>query len=958
MGMAGSAGTPGKAVIGFGPFRLTAGERLLERDGRPVPLGGRALDVLIVLASKANKVVGKKELMEQVWPDVFVDEANLRTQMAALRKALGDGEEGARYIVTLPARGYCFVAPVSRTGAPQAADAAGPSPAHNLPTRLVRMVGRDEAVRAVAAQVAGGRFVTIVGPGGIGKTTLAVAAGHALLEEFGGVVRFVDLGQVGDPALVAAAAAAALGLVVQAADPAAGIAAFLRDTRVLLVLDGCEHVIDAAAALAESVHAEAPLVGILATSREALRIGGERVHRLAPLGSPPDQPGLTAAEALAFPAVQLFVERVAAGGGAFELGDADVPVVAGMCRDLDGVALAIELAAGRVGAYGVRETARLLEGRFRLLWPGRRTALPRHRTLAATLDWSHALLSEAERLVLRRLSIFVGAFDLEAARVAAASDGMGGERVEDAVVGLVAKSLVAVDSTGPATRYRLLDTTRVYALGKLADSGEAGQVAKLHAGYVRDLLVRVNTGASELSRAQASAVYGDHVGNVRAALEWSFGEGGDAEIGTALAAAAAPLFRGLSLLTECRRWTERAVAALGEASRGTRREIELQASLGQSLMFTMGNSEQVRAAFERGLAVAEETGCLEHQVQLLGWLHVLHERSCDHRASSAYAQRSEAAAVRLGDPAAVAAARSFLGVSYHMLGRHEDAEAHLTAALAPQAGRRGAQINFGFDHRTYPRISLARTLWLRGRAELAVQAASRTVEEAAGHGQPVPLCVALLYAVSISLWVGDWEGAEVGIDAVIEHAERHSLAPYRAAGTGLRGELDVRRGRAAAGVEALRDSLEALHGHRYEMLTAAFASAIAEGLALTGRLDDALATIDGALRRAERGGELLAMPEMLRIRAGIIACMPAAGPRDAEAVLVRSLHLARSQGAPAWELRTATSLAHLWARQGRDREAHRLLASVYDSFTEGFGTADLRAAKRVIEDLGRPAMAG
>jgi predicted ATPase len=503
-----------------------------------------------------------------------------------------------------------------------------------------------------------------------------------------------------------------------------------------------------------------------------------------------------------------------------------------------------------------------------------------------------------------------------------------------------------------------LDTTRAYALGKLADSGENSRVAQFHAAHFRDFLVRVNASASELSRAQASAVYGDQVGNVRAALEWSFGEGGDAEIGTALAAAAAPLFRSLSLLTECRRWAERAVAALGEASRGTRREIELQASLGQSLMFTTGNSEQVRAAFERGLAIAEETGCLEHQVQLLGWLHVFHERSCDHRASSAYAQRSEAAAVRLGDPAAVAAARSFLGVSCHMLGRHEDAEAHLTAALAPQAGRRGAQIDFGFDHRTYPRICLARTLWLRGRAERAVEAASRTVEEAAGHGQPVPLCVALLYAVSVFLWVGDWEGAEVGIDAAIEHAERHSLAPYHAAAMGLRGELDVRRGRAAAGVEALRDSLEALHGHRYEMLTAAFASAIAEGLALTGRLDDALATIDGAIRRAERGGELLAMPEMLRIRAGIIACMPGAGPRDAEAVLVRSLHLARSQGAPAWELRTATSLARLWARQGRDREAHRLLSSVYTSFAEGFGTADFRAAGRVLEDLGRPAMAG
>ena len=571
--------------------------------------------------------------------------------------------------------------------------------------------------------------------------------------------------------------------------------------------------------------------------------------------------------------------------------------------------------------------------------------------------WSRSA-KEAERAALRRLSIFVGVFGLEAARAVAAGDGMGGERVEDAVVGLVEKSLVAVDSTGSATRYRLLDTTRAYALGKLADSGDAGQVAQFHAAHFCDFLVRVNAGASPLSRAEASAAYGDQVGNVRAALEWCFGEGGDTEAGTALAAAA-PLLLRLSLLTECRRWTERAVAGLGEASRGTRREMGLQASLGQSLMFTTGNSEQVRAAFERGLAIAEETGCLEHQVQILGWLHIFHKRGGDYRTAFAYAQQCEAVAGRLGDPAAIAVARCCLGICCQLAGRNDDAREHLTAALAPpRAQHRSTPIGLGFGQWNRARTALARTLWLRGCADQAVEAASRSADEAARFELPVPLCIALIWAASVFLWTGDCASAEERIDAVVEHAERHSLAPYQAAGLGLKGELAIRHGRAGEGIGALRGALGSLHQDRCDLLTPPFTSAIAEGLASTGLLDGALATIDGAIQRAERGGDLLAMPEMLRIRGDVLARMPGADPRDAEAVLVRSLELAGSQGALAWELRAATSLARLRSRWGRAQDAERVLARVYGRFAEGFGTADLRAAKRLLWELGRPAMAG
>ncbi len=364
------AGATTDEVISFGPFRLHAAQRLIERKGTPLHLGGRALDILIALVEQASRVVSKNELMARVWPDATVDESSLRVHVAALRKALGDGEAGARYVTTLTGQGYCFVAPVSRSSEPALPMTANSKSGqvHNLPTRPTRMVGRDQTVQEISEQLKTERFVTIAGPGGIGKTTVAVSVGHELLAEFAGAAHFFDLGPLNDPVLVPGAVASTLGLLVQSADPIPGLIAFLRDKRMLLILDSCEHVIETAAALAERIFEGAPQAHILATSRESLRVEGEHVHRLSPLASPPDDAGLTAAQALDFPAVQLFVERAIAGGRRFELNDADAPVVGEICRRLDGMALAIELAAGRIDVYGVQETMALLNDRFKLLW--------------------------------------------------------------------------------------------------------------------------------------------------------------------------------------------------------------------------------------------------------------------------------------------------------------------------------------------------------------------------------------------------------------------------------------------------------------------------------------------------------------------------------------------------------------------------------------------------------------
>ncbi|MGH6883539.1 MAG: ATP-binding protein, partial [Hypericibacter sp.] len=628
-----------KEILSFGSFSLVPSERLLTRDGVTLQLGARTLDILMLLAARPNEPVSKRDLMAQVWPDVIVGEGSLRFHMASLRKALGDGKDGARYITTLAGRGYCFVAPISRSSERtpvSATDGAG-APRTNLPGRLTRMIGRADAVLMLSTQLAASRFVTIVGAGGVGKTTVAVAVGHDLVESFAGAVHFVDLGTLSDSNLVTTSLASMLGLSSQSQDPTPSLMAYLRDKRILLIFDNCEHVIEAAASLAARIVSTAPQVHVLATSREVLRVEGEQVYRLAPLTVPPDDPGLTAAAALTFPATQLFVERAAASGARLDLNDANAATVASICRKLDGVALAIELAAGRVAAYGLQQTAVLLEERLSLLWVGQRTAPPRQQTLKATLDWSYGLLSELERVVLRRLAVFVGQFTIDAALAVVTSATVDQALVFGAIDSLVAKSMVASRPVGAMMRYRLLETTRAYALEIGTEDGELAGLAARHATYYRRWLEQSGAEWPTLSSAAERAPYLAALGNVRAALEWGFGPNGNAEVGVGLAAAAVPVFLAMSLLTESARWSERAILALDGAMRGGPEEMQLQATLGLSSMFTRGSSDAALVALSRSLAIAEARSDALDQLQLLGLLHMFHHRAGDFKTALHYA---------------------------------------------------------------------------------------------------------------------------------------------------------------------------------------------------------------------------------------------------------------------------------------------------------------------------------
>jgi predicted ATPase/DNA-binding winged helix-turn-helix (wHTH) protein len=937
-------------VLSFGPFGLFPAERLLKKADMPIALGGRALDILIALVERAGEVVTNKELISAVWPDVVVEKGNLRFQMTTLRKALGDGRDGARYVSNVAGRGYCFVAPVTRSTAARTVPVARTATAERvqrLPPRPARMVGRDDTVRELARQLQVWRFVCIVGPGGIGKTTVAISVAHTLIDGFHDAVFFIDLAALTDPQLVPTEVASALGLTVQTQDPLVGLLAFIGDRKILLVLDNCEHVISVAAALAERVVSEAPQAHILATSREALRVEGEHVHVLYSLECPPEDAGLTALEALRYPAAQLFMERAAASGYGAALSDIDAPIVARSCRRLDGVALAIELAASRVGSLGIRGTAELLENRFSLLWHGRRTALPRHETLNAMLDWSHSLLSEREKEVLCRLSVFVGGFTLQAAVSVASETDVDEAGAIDAVVNLVTKSLISTTVINESTYYRLLDTTRFYAATKLVERGDADRIARRHAIFYSEFLKHDEMIQSLFGEFGLSG-YASHLGNVRAALAWALSDRGDVAVGIELAAWAAALFVKSYLLEECGGWCERALAALDDASRGTRQELILQEALALSSMYTRGHTDQLRAQYDRGLALAEAFQDRARQLRLLAGLNLSLFRLGDIRGALAVAEQAGVIAQAAEFPAGTLWAESWLGITHHFLGNQAAAQLHGERGmeLAVEVG----SINFpSFAPRIFDPVILARTLWLRGFSDQALRILQKAIDEAARQGHPVPICVAHLYASTFFLWTGDLPRAGDIIEQLIIHARRYSLAPYHALGIALKGELAVTRDEPEAGLGLLRSALESLRAQQYNVHLSRFIGASAAALCKIGEFEEALFTINGVIARATNSGLHLDLSELLRIKSQILAAR-----QDRESAmncLTEALVVARTQSALAWELRSSMVLARLLCEGGQRDQARHTLGLVYDRFTEGFETADLKLARAFLEDL-------
>jgi predicted ATPase/DNA-binding winged helix-turn-helix (wHTH) protein len=949
--------TPGgEPAISFGPYRLFAAQRLLLEGDKPVRLGSRAFDILTALVERAGHVVGKDELIARAWPATFVDEANLRIQVNALRRALGDGQGDNRYVVNVVGRGYNFVAPIRKEEPSRASPSPAIAPAapHNLPFATTRMIGREEIATTLVAQLSRRRLMTVVGPGGIGKTTVGLAVAERMIGTYEQGVWLVDLAPLRDPGLVPSAAATVLGLEARTEDPLPGLVAALRDNRMLLLLDNCEHVIDAAAGLAAAVLSGASGVNILATSREPLAVPGEHLYRLGALSSPEPSPGLTATEAADFPAVRLFVERVSAIVEDFVLTDANASLVVAICRRLDGLPLAIEFAAPRVEVLGIEALAARLDDSLRLLGARRRAAMPRHRTMQAVVDWSYGLLSQDEQRFFRALGIFAGGFPAEAAAAIAMEAATAGADAIDQVADLVAKSLVVADASGAKPRFRLLDTTRAFVAEKLDESGERERIARRHAEYYRELFEIAEREVPARPAGEWLADYALEIDNLRAALDWAFSPGGVESIGVALTVAAIPLWLQLPMVDECLSRVEQVFASL---ARGVpidaRGEMKLQAALGASLLYTKGPIPEVRQACTAALGLASTLGDTDYQLQTLSELWAYHTNTGELAAALAVAERFHTIALESADPARLPIADRIMAISYHYLGDQTNAWRYTERMLSDDVDprRRSPLIRFRFDQTVAGRVVLARILWLRGFADQAWSTAQIAVAGAEALADPATLCYALCHGgCLVALWVGNLAAAERYTDMLLDHSRRHGFAVWNDFASRLQGVVRVESGDLDGGSPLLGASLHEITEPYTGLWFLTALGQMADALGHAGRLADGLATVERGIERSQQGW---LAPELLRIKGELLLSRGITGTtQPVEDVFRQALDGAHEHGALSWELRAATSLARLLRDQGRPADATACLQPIYDRFTEGFGTADLIAAKQLLDDLG------
>lgn len=933
-------------TISFGSFRLDCARRLLSKKGEPVRVGARALDLLIGLVNRAGEVVSQQDLVALAWRGVVVNEAGVRVHIAALRRALGDGRDGARYIINISGRGYSFVAPIARKGHAQSVSPAShpPRPTGRVPRLPRLLVGRDDLVNSLSELLLERRFISIIGSGGIGKTTTAVAIADKLRAEFGDDdIAFVDFGAISEPDLVAGAVISAVGCMPAGANPIGELLDFLSDKRALIVFDSCEHLLDPTSLLAARIFHHAPGIHLLVTSREPLRVEGETIHLLSPLTYPADERP-TAAQALATSAVQLFMDRAEYSGFDGELSDIQAPIVSGICRRMNGIALAIELAASRVGTHGIGGVANLIASNVELGLVGRRNAAPRHRTLESMLDWSFRLLTREEQRVLSCLSVLIGPFTMEAACSVADRDGAVSAGT---IVGLVDKSLVWVQHEGDAVFYRLPDTTRTYAAAKLGESKGAESIARRHALYFAGLFkaIALEPGAyADLGR------HAPHLGNVRKALEWCFSSEECRVIGVELAADAAPLFLGLWLLVECRYWSRLALSTIETIDNDIPRgEARLQEALAVSEMHTLGSTPDVRGAIERGLDLSEVDGQGLPQLRLLAGLNTFLTRLGDFKGGLVAAKRCEVVAERGGSLSDRVIAEWMLAAAHHLAGDQAAAVAHYERGSKLEAAIGRLEINlFGYDHHLRAKIALARSVWLLGAPRRACGLALEAMDEAMRMSPPSNYGMAAAHCIPVLLWSGKIEESGEHIERHLAHADKHHLRNCAATAWALKGEWLIVTEEPSAGVEVLREALKRLYRQQLHMVIPAASRALADGLSRCGRHGEASTTIETAISSAREAGQAFYLPELLRTHGEIVLKSPCPDPDVAELAFRRSIELAGEQAAGGWKLKAAIPLATLLIGQSRIDEALALIRPIYEAHSAKSGTADLIAAANIL----------
>ncbi len=814
----------------------------------------------------------------------------------------------------------------------------------NLPATMVRVVGRDDVIDLIHSAMADNRLISIVGAGGIGKTTVALAVADKAKDHVEGVW-LVDLAALQDGSLVPNTINASMGLAVHSQDPLAATCRYLRSRQALLVLDNCEHIVGDVAAYIERIMKEADGVHIVVTSREPLRLAGEYVHRLTALEIPLEGAEVTAAEALNFSAVQLFVERAKDRLETFSLSDDEAPIVASICRRLDGIALAIELAAMRVEAFGTKGLLRQLDNRFRVL-AGGRAGLERHRTLAATLEWSYTLLLADEASMMRAVSVFACGFtEADASAVA----NLPYAETANILTELAAKSLLSVDGTGRNSLYRLLDTTREYCEAKLAAHGEDTEFRGRHATHLCETLEQSTLQPSRCPAASLNR----NIGELRKAIAWARGNPGLAHLELRLIAAGIWLWNHLSLMDESRVQITRALAiVVATELLGTQVELTLQLNLARAIFHTRGVVPEAGKAMRRALEIAEARDDADAQLRCLRMVGTYELFSGDHDAGITTLENFLTLAAKLC-PDVLPEGETHLAAGEIWTGRLRSARSRLERLhrdMSPVPQDEGKALNFLYDNSVNTLVVLAHAQWMTGSPGAAVSNVLNGVELAQRAQHELSMSIALAWACPVFFWTGLNQECSRHVEMLDELVERHGIITWRPTATFYRGALEaLEESSRLLGIRTLERAVDQCREIGQTSRLPYYLGVLADSLARVTRFQEAATRADEALDLARKQNEQWCLPELLRIRSSI----PVEGVTNSnrEALLRASITQSDGIGATSWKLRSSLELAGMLQQHRRTEEARQTLEIALEGLGDRFVTRDLAAGLDLLGKL-------